>query len=299
MTTQKNWYAHLAKQYFSNYALKISDYFRDIKTDLQMADMQYTLVEYLSMALMSGAITFILVTPLLSVLVGASVGSVPGFISGMITGLFGGLFLAVIVFMGFYVYPSIQVSIRKENINHHLPFATMYLSTVAGTGTPPAAMFKLLGEFEEYGEVSSESAKIARDVYSFGADLDQALRSAAERTPSDKFKELLWGINSVLTTGGDLRSFLREKTDSFMRDYRRELDKFTDTLSLLVEMYITLVIVGSVFLMILSTIMSALGSDSGGTFMALSIQLGTVIFVLPLAAIMFIIIVKGTSPIES
>jgi len=225
----------------------------------------------------------------------ATMGSITGIVAGLITGLFVGMFLGVGVFMAFYVYPSIQVSKRRDDINHNLPFATMYLSTVAGSGTPPAAMFKLLGQFDEYGEVSKESAKIARDVYSFGADLDEALTNAAQRTPSEKFKELLWGLNSVITTGGDLKSFLRQKTDSYMSDYRRELDTFTDTLSLMVEMYITVVIVGSVFLMIISTIMSALGS---GRTLVLGIQLATVTLLLPMAAIAFILIVKSTSPLE-
>lgn len=292
---EKSWYVQQADTYFSRYALLITDYFQDIKEDLQKADMSYTLTEYLSTALLSATIAFMIAAPMLSIVVGLAIGSVPGLIAGLITGLFVGMFLAVGVFMGFYIYPSLQVSKRRDDINHNLPFATMYLSTVAGSGTPPAAMFKLLGQFEEYGEVSRESAKIARDVYSFGADLDEALTNAAKRTPSEKFKELLWGLNSVITTGGDLKSFLQQKTDAYMADYRRELDTFTDTLSLMVEMYITVVIVGSVFLMIISTIMSALGS---GRTLVLGIQLATVTLLLPMAAIAFILIVKSTSPLE-
>lgn len=288
-------YVAYAEQYFSKYALLISEYFQDIKKDLQRANLGFTLTEYLSIALMSGALTFVVLTPALSVIVGLMLGSIAGIIAGLITGLFVGLFGAVAVFMGFYIYPSIEVSRRRDNINHNLPFATMYLSTVAGTGTPAPAMFKMLASFDEYGEVAEEADRISRDVYNFGADLDKALKNAAERTPSEKFKELLWGMNSVITTGGDLRSFLREKTDSYMTDYRRELDQFTDTLSLLVEMYITLVIVGSVFMMILSTIMSALGTSE---LLVLGLQMGTTFLLLPMASIMFIVIVKGSSPME-
>ncbi|MDY6773740.1 MAG: type II secretion system F family protein, partial [Candidatus Nanohaloarchaea archaeon] len=162
-------------------------------------------------------------------------------------------------------------------------------------GTPPAALFDLLGDFDEYGEVSEEADQISRDIYTFGAGTTEALRGAAQRTPSEKFKELLWGMNSILTTGGDLRAYLREKSESFMADYRRSLDEFTDTLSLLVEMYITLVIVGSVFLIIISTIMSALG---GNAALIVSIQIFTALFLLPFAAVMFIVIVKGVSPLE-
>lgn len=291
----ESWYVRKATQHFSRYAIPLRDYFQDIKSDLKKANIPYDLTAYLSTALLTAVLAFIISAPLASVLVGLAFKSIAGLIAGLIVGLFVGLFLSVAIFMGFYLYPSIQVSQRKQNIEHNLPFATMYLSTVAGTGTPPSAMFKLLGDFEEYGEVSTEASKIARDVYTFGSDLDGAIVSAAKRTPSEKFKELLWGMHSVITAGGDLKSFLQQKTDAYMRDYRRELDKFTDTLSLLVEMYITLVIVGSVFLMIVSTIISAFG---GSAITAFSLQLGTVVFILPLAAIMFIVLIKGTSPLE-
>lgn len=292
---EKRRFVSLANKYVSPYALKIQEYFQDVEDDLNRADINLTLTEYLSLALMSAIFVFIFITPAVSLVVGLAMGSMSGIIAGLITGLFLGIFLSVGTFMGFYLYPTIVMGQRRENINHNLPFAAMYLSTVAGTGTPPAAMFKLLGNFEEYGQVSREASKIARDVYSFGADLDEAITRAAQRTPSEKFKELLWGMNSVITTGGDMDEYLKNKTDAYMRDYRRELDKFTDTLSLLVEMYITLVIVGSVFLMILSTIMSALGS---GRIMVLTVQVATVFVVLPLAAIMFIVIVKSSSPLE-
>ncbi len=288
-------YTKLSQRVAGDFAARIEQYFTDIGKDLILADVGVTLNEYLSMALLSSAIAFAVATPFISMIVGLMTGTVMGIISGLIIGLFIGLFLAVAVFMGFYLYPSVMVGQRRSDIDNNLPFATMYLSTIAGTGTPPAAIFDLLGDFDEYGEVSEEARHISRDIYTFGAGTTEALRGAAQRTPSDKFKNLLWGINSILTTGGDLRAYLQEKSETFMSDYRRSLDEFTDTLSLLVEMYITLVIVGSVFLIIISTVMSALGSQSS---LIVSIQVFTVVFLLPLSAIMFIVIVKGVSPLE-
>ncbi len=289
------WYLSKSEQWFHSYAELIEEYFQDTKKELQKADIKYTLKQYLSLALMSATATFVIATPLISVLVGLMQGSITGIMAGLIAGFFLGTLLSTIVFAGFYLYPSIEVARRRDNINHNLPFATLYLSTVASSGNPPSAMFKLLGQFEEYGEVSKEAKKIAGDVYNFGADVEEAINSSADRTPSDKFKNFLWGLNSIVSTGGDLKAYLSEKASEFMRDYRRELDKFTDLLSLLVEMYITIVIVGSVFLIILSTIMSALG---GGEALVIGIQTATIFLVLPAASVMFILIVKGASPLE-
>ncbi len=294
MAERSRW-VDFADRHVGTIASDIEPYFQDLGNDLILADIGLTLHEYLGLAVVASIGSFGFSALLVGLIVGLMTMDLMGILSAVIMGVFVGVFLAVATFMGFYLYPSIKVGQRRSNIDNNLPFATMYLSTVAGTGTPPAALFQLLGQFDEYGEVSEEARNISRDIYTFGAGTSQALRGAAERTPSDKFKELLWGINSILTTGGDLRSYLQEKSESYMADYRRSLDEYTDTLSLLVEMYITLVIVGSVFLVIISTIMSALG---GNTLLIVSLQIFTVIFLLPFAAVMFIVIVKGVSPLE-
>lgn len=291
----EDWFLRNSTNYFSDYALYLEDYLQDLKENLRKGGISYTLIQYVSIAIMSSVIGFVVLTPLVSVIIGLISGGFSGIIAGLIAGPVVGIFLAIGVAMLFYLYPSIRISQRRDNIDHNLPFATIYLSTIAGMGTPVSAIFQLLGQFEEYGEVSKEARKIANDVYGFGADIDIALSRAAERTPSDKFKDLLWGINSILTTGGDMRSFLREKANSFMNDYRRDLDQFADTLSLLVEMYITVVIVGSVFLIIISTIMSSLGSSP---LIILTMQTATIFLLLPMASVMFIVIVKSVSPAE-
>lgn len=295
MSAANSTYVQFSDKVAGNIAATMEDLFRDLGNDLVLADMGYTLHEYLSMTFFSSGLIFLVSAPSLSVIVGALNPTVSGIIAGLITGLFVGVFLAVGTFIGFYTYPKAVIGKRRSDIKNNLPFATMYLSTIAGTGTPPSALFKMLGDFEEYGEISRESEKISRDIRTFGADETEAIRGAAQRTPSEEFKELLWGINSVITAGGDLRSFLQQKSKSFMTEYQRRLDKFTDTLSLLVEIYITLVIVGSVFLIIISTIMSAFGQSP---LLIISIQLFTIIVLLPIAAATFIIIVKGVSPLE-
>lgn len=289
-------YINYSSRYLGEYVVQYEEYFSGVKDNIRKANIRMTLRQYLSVAVMSSIIGFVVLTPLVGIMFGLISGGIGGFIGGLIAGPFLGFGGAVGVFMFFYVYPSNRITKRRNNINFNLPFATTYLSTVAGMGTPVASIFKLLGQFDEYGEISNEARKIANDVYGFGADIEIALTRAAKRTPSEKFKDLLWGINSILTTGGDLKGFLREKANTYMEDYRRQLDKFSDTLSLLVEMYITVVIVGSVFIMIITTIMSSLGTDP---MVILTMQIATVFLLLPISSLMFILIVKTVSPIEN
>ncbi len=293
---KSSFYTKFAYKTTKGISEKLVPLFQDIKEELKQADIKLSLIEYISTAIVSSAFSFVVLVPIISVIVGIIVGGLSGIISGLIAGLFISIVLASLTFMGFYIYPSLKISNRRKKIDNSLPFATMYLSTLAGTGTPPAAIFNLLAQFEQYGEVSKECKRISRDITSFGEDINTALKRAAQRTPSIKFRELLWGIHNILSSGGNLRDFLYEHSRNLMNGYMRDLEKFSRTLSLFVEIYITLVIVGSVFMMVLSAIMGTMVLGSYATI--LSIQLVGIFILLPLASLMFILLVKSISPVD-
>ena len=49
----------------------------------------------------------------------------------------------------------------------------------------------------------------------FGKDLQDALWDAADRTPSEQFKDLVDGLISVVSSGGDVTLYLKNKTDVY------------------------------------------------------------------------------------
>lgn len=275
-------------------------YFGDMKTDLRKANITITSSEYMAVAFATSTLVFTAMTPLLSLIMTILIGQVgavtgnPARILGMLAGLLGGIFSSTMIFLFFYSYPSVVVGERKKKIDDALPFATLYLTTVAGSGTPPVAIFKALSKFSEYGEIAKESKRISEETELMGVNFIDAVENAARRTPSESFRDLLWGIHSILTVGGNLREYLHGKSIGFMQDYRRRLNQFTQQLSMFVEMYITVVLVGSVFFLVLSTIMGGIGGGSGT--MIVAIQLLLTFFFLPLASIGFLILVKGISP---
>jgi flagellar protein FlaJ len=170
----------------------------------------------------------------------------------------------------------------------------MYLSTLAGTGTSVTEMFRNLSNSDEYDELAKEAEKIHRDIDSFGMDIAEALTQGAERSPSDDLEEVLWGMNHVITTGGSLREFLDQRSSSLMDDYERRIDEFSEQLSLLVEMYIILVIVGSIIFTSMSVVTSAFGGVDPN--LVIFIQALSVFVGLPFISIGFVIMVDGISP---
>lgn len=266
------------------------DELRDLRPDIQKSNIRISLIEYLCVSIFTSALVFVFQVPLISIIMTLLLKSA---ILGLISGFLFGLFCAIGIFSLFYIYPSLRVQARCKKINESLPFAMFYLTTISGSGTPPLTMFKMLAQFKEYEEISEEAKKIVYDVDIAGMSVTKALENAADRTPSNHLREIYWGITNSLTTGGDLKSLLYEKANSAMEDYKRSLSSFTAMLSTLTEIYLTGVVVGSIFFMVLSTIMSSFGSD---TSTIIGLQLAVTFILLPLLSAAFITVLKQISP---
>lgn len=282
----------LAFGFFGRFLQPYVNYFESIKPDLQRANMAMSLTEYVYVMFFVLLITFIIELPLIVVITSIL------FKSAIIAFIFSfsvTIFLLLGIFFLFFTYPSIVANNRKKKIDTALPFAITYMATFASSGTAPPVMFKVLSKFEEYGEISVEAAKINRDVEAFGMDVVGAMRKTAGRTPSNQLKELLWGMDTVITTGGNLGDFLHEKSRLFIQDYRRSLQQYSQTLSLLIEIYLTLILVGSIFFVIMTALMSIFGG--GASNLLISFVQFLVIFIgLPFISIGFIFLLKTISP---
>ncbi|MEK6923518.1 MAG: type II secretion system F family protein [Nanoarchaeota archaeon] len=196
-----------------------------------------------------------------------------------------------------YFYPAVIAGERQKKIDNTLPFSTIYMSTIARSGFPPQDIFKMISRFKEYGEISTEAQQISRDIETLGLDLPSALTRAINRSPSQYWSELLAGIRTTITLGGDLGQLLTEKTNGFVADYKRRLNEFSNLLSLLIEIYITIVVVGAVFFVVITSIMLAVGGVPVATVKALNYAL--VLVGLPVLTAAFILLMKGSSPLES
>lgn len=284
-------YGEFSYKLFHDFSKKYSYLFKDIQEDLLESNIKYSVQEYFASMVM----TLVISTPLIAVF---TIGLFM-LVNDLLISIIGALIFYSLVAAGiialFYLYPSQQASSIEKRIENALHFAVIYMETLAGTGAPPHLLFRILGSFEEFSEISKISRKISRDIEIFGMDPAEAISKAAEKTPSPNLKELLWGMKATITSGGDLKSYLSEKARAFANDYRRKLEEFTQILAVLLEIYITIVIVGSVLILVLTTIMSLL---SGGIAGLAELQLVLVTIGLPFMSVIFILLIKSSSPSE-
>jgi len=200
--------------------------------------------------------------------------------------IFGGITYAIFMF-----YPSVEAGNRRRNIDATLPYAINYVTSMSTAGITPAEVFRLLGDSPIYGESSVEARYIAREIDIFGRDLIDALRLVSSSTPSKRLKEFLQGAMASIASGGNLTDYFRNKADQYALENRQEQKLFLDTLALISESYVTAMVAGTLFLIILQSIMSVLSGDNNPMFLYAIIYI-----MIPLGSVAFVIMISSMTP---
>ena len=202
--------------------------------------------------------------------------------------------ISLMIFGLFMIYPAYLIDNIKRDIEANISYASMHMATIAGTGVPSFMIFEMMGNFPEYGEISKECKRISRNIRFFGYDMMTTLSETAARTPSTSFKDLLWGLVSVIRTGGDSRRFLVEKSRQYLDKQKNVEREYLENLSIMAELYITLFVAGPVLLVIMLTIIGSMSNLGLPTNTLLSIM---IYFLLPVMSIGYMIMLDGSKPV--
>ncbi|MEM7825183.1 MAG: type II secretion system F family protein [Candidatus Aenigmatarchaeota archaeon] len=283
-------YAKVAMRIFAPLADTISPYFSDLLLDLKKARIKFSVQEYLSMGFFLCMIIFAFELPIFSIIFGILLKN---FLFGFITSFTVSSFLTVFFFLFYISYPKFINRDKSKQIDNFLPFASLHLSTIASAKLPLHKILEIFSKFTAYGELTDEIKRIESDVSLFGVDINTALERGIERTPSKNLKELIWGILSINRSGGDLSAYLKEKSKTFISEYRRKLYEFSHQLTIFIEIYLTAIILGAVFFIILTSIMSVIGGVASNI---LFLQFFLIFVFLPLISVIFIILIRSSTP---
>ena len=206
------------------------------------------------------------------------------------------LFAGALTVIGFYFYPIYRADSLKRALEDEMPFTTGYMSILAGAGVPPDFIWRSLAQIDSSLSISNVARTVVRDVELFGFDVISALETTSKRTPSERFKELIEGFISVVHSGGNLAKYLRDRSQQYMKLKQIALRRFSDTLGVLAEFYVTLMVAGSLIFVVMLAVMAMLGSGGFGPLDSrLLLQLLTYIG-LPIGSVVFLVILDMVSP---
>ncbi len=209
------------------------------------------------------------VTAIATVVAGAVLGfilvSSGQFLFGVLIGVALPVFGTIGAFFGLQGTPSSAAKTRGRKIDQRISPAMSFVSAMASADVNIDQIFKELGRQKIYGEVAEEAAWISRDTELLGVDILTAIRNGAQRSPSKRFQDFLQGVVTTATSGGQLKPYFLLKAEQYERENKLAQLQRVETMGLLAETFVTVVVAFPLFLVIIIAIFAIIGG--GGVFM--------------------------------
>jgi flagellar protein FlaJ len=161
--------------------------------------------------------------------------------------------------------PGSKAKTRGRDINKRLGAAMSFISAMASADVNIDIIFKELSRQPIYGEIKNEAEWITRDTELLGNDILTAISNAAQRTPSTRFQEFLQGVVTTYTSGGQLKPYFLQKAEQFEKEYKLEIKSQLETLGLMAETFVTVVVAFPLFLIVIMAIMAIVPGAGGNT----------------------------------
>jgi len=279
-------FARYSNKYFLKYSEKIAPQFDSLEKDLKRSNMRFMLKTYLSMAMFSSVLAFIMGFLIYGLLL---VMSLSNFIHIWIPFAAAGS-----VMFAFYTYPASEASSVKKKISQELPFVTIHMAAIAGSNIEPTKIFRIIANSKDYPTIGTEVRKIVSQIEIYGYDLVTSLKSVAGRTSSRELSELLSGLATNISGGGELKTYLEKKSENFLMDYKLERNKYADLAGTFMDVYISILIAAPLVLMMMFIVMNVAGLGMGG------IGISTLLFFsvagIAVANVIFLIVLNIKQP---
>ena len=279
----------LAVSMFGWIADKYGQNFSVIREALPKADIRIAFRTYISISffvtMMAGILSIAVLTVFLQILNIPLILKIALFVFVPLLTCFGtGVFLLL--------YPYQRANSRRKNINTNLPFVLTHMGAIAESGVPPYVIFRLIGEFEEYGEVSKEMKKIVQNIENFGLNPLRAVKEVAERSPSEAFKQALMGFVTTTESGGDVKLYLKNAGQQALFEWRIKRERFLQQLSAYAEFYTGILIAAPLFIIALFAVMSMISSEMAGYDILFLTKL-SVYLLIPALNLGFLLFLRG------
>lgn len=184
-----------------------------------------------------------------------------------------------------------RASELEKQIDEALPAALNYMLALANAGLPPAQIWGSLARAKAFGPLAFEAERIQRDLVLFSHDILTALRNAQERTPSKRLHEFLQGAISSFQSGVELEDYLKSKGQQYHHQSLQEQAQAIDTMGVMAEAFLVVVVAAPLFLMILLSVMAI---SQGRQVIAYGLALS--LLFLPLAQVIVGTMIQSMNP---
>ncbi len=239
--------------------------------DIEESELEHDLLEAHMKIRVEEYIAYVWMSTIFALIAGVAAGLIAGPILASMLGVFGYVFGAIIAvfppvttYFGLMAAPGMNANSRGKKIDKKLSDAMSFIASMSSADINIDLIFKELSKQPLYGEVSEEARWITRDTELLGIDILTAMQRAADRCPSDKFQEFLQGVITTSSSGGKLKPYFKSKLEEYQNERELMVQQNMETLGMMAESFVTVVVAFPLFLVVIMAIMSLMGGMGGG-----------------------------------
>ena len=214
---------------------------------------------------------------------------------GFLLPLITGLMLFGMTFGVLQIIPAFRVKNRAAKLSEEIPHFIGYMSTLATSGLTLEGIFKAIAKEETDEDIVKDARFIVRNIDILGMDLISAIKDLIHRTPVGPYSELLDGAIVTVSTGGDLKEYFNATARVQLEEKKMLLQKTTESLGSVAEIYTILLIVFPLLAVIMLSIMGIMSPSLGG-FDLLTLMNILTFGVIPLSGVLMLIMMDTMVP---
>src|SRR2546428_616025 len=281
---------------------KLLGVFGGLKTVLSLAGMKIGFKAYVSSmvfaAMLGGGISFFVWFLILNLGLASSLGlsfTITSILLEVILSIGLAVMTGVVILGVFYMLPYMKVGSRRNRLDQFLPFTSSYMTVLASAGVTPERILRSTAEKDPKFMLSDEIANVIGRIDLLGYDVINAMNAEVERSPSTNYQDLLRGFAGVIRTGGDMKKFFQGITDHLFQKRALSVQGFLDTLGIIAETYVLMLIAFPLMLVVMLSIMASIGGNLGGVDVFSFMYLLAFILI-PICGVMFLFILDTMQP---
>lgn len=177
-----------------------------------------------------------------------------------------------------------RAAARERRIEATLPRAVAFMYALARSGMPLPRILRTLADNEAvYGEAAAEFGVAVREIDAVGTDVLTALERTRRRTPSDALAELTASLTTVVDSDQQLADYLATHHERCREAAAADQEQELAYLSAAAEAYVTVLVVGLLFVLTTLTIIGLVVTDT------LPVLRGLVYLAVPLGTLGFLL----------
>ena len=276
--------------------------FKSLKGILTQAGIKVGYKAYVSLmvfaSMVGTAVSFIVWLLLLSLGLGDALGigfATSNFLFTILTAMVLSIMTGLVVLGVFYMIPIFKLGSRRQRLDQYLPFTSSYMTVLASAGVTPERILRSTAEKDPKFLLSDEIVNVIGRIDLLGYDVISALNAEVERSPSTSYQDLLRGFAGVIRTGGDMKKFFHGITDHLFQKRALSVQSFLDTLGIIAETYVLMLIAFPLMLVVMLSIMASIGGSLGGIDVFSFMYLLAFILI-PICGVVFLFLLDAMQP---